>query len=150
MGAAYGTAKSSVGVTSMGLMRPELVMKSIVPVVMAGVLGIYDMVLLSSLVPGSILRPNRTTYSTATLTFHLDWPVVSSDTLLAWPLASLEMSASGTTFRGPCSRGSRCELFNLIIIVLFYLFLIYCDNEVAIVKSSKFFIFYFIIAMSLI
>ncbi|CAE5957997.1 unnamed protein product [Arabidopsis arenosa] len=38
MGAAYGTAKSGVGVASMGVMRPELVMKSIVPVVMAGVL----------------------------------------------------------------------------------------------------------------
>ncbi|KAK8950749.1 hypothetical protein KSP39_PZI003563 [Platanthera zijinensis] len=36
MGAAYGTAKSGVGVASMGVMRPELVMKSIVPVVMAG------------------------------------------------------------------------------------------------------------------
>ncbi|KAL2527312.1 V-type proton ATPase subunit c2 [Abeliophyllum distichum] len=32
MGAAYGTAKSGVGVASMGVMRPELVMKSIVPV----------------------------------------------------------------------------------------------------------------------
>ncbi|CAN6913008.1 unnamed protein product [Brassica oleracea] len=39
MGAAYGTAKSGVGVPSMGVMRPELVMKSIVPVVMAGVLA---------------------------------------------------------------------------------------------------------------
>merc|ERR1712147_186747 len=41
MGAAYGTAKSGVGIAAMGVMRPELVMKSIVPVVMAGVLGIY-------------------------------------------------------------------------------------------------------------
>ncbi|KAL6526047.1 hypothetical protein OROHE_015571 [Orobanche hederae] len=39
IGAAYGTVKSGVGVASMGVMRPELVMKSIVPVVMAGVLG---------------------------------------------------------------------------------------------------------------
>jgi ATP synthase proteolipid subunit len=45
MGAAYGTAKSGVGVASMGVMRPELVMKSIVPVVMAGVLGIYGLVI---------------------------------------------------------------------------------------------------------
>ncbi|CAN7140513.1 unnamed protein product [Brassica rapa subsp. narinosa] len=42
MGATYGTAKSGVGMASMGVMRPELVMNSIVPVVMAGVLGIYD------------------------------------------------------------------------------------------------------------
>jgi V-type H+-transporting ATPase proteolipid subunit len=45
MGAAYGTAKSGVGVASMGVMRPELVMKSIVPVVMAGILGIYGLVI---------------------------------------------------------------------------------------------------------
>eukprot|EP00168_Porphyra_purpurea_P013091 TRINITY_DN3547_c0_g1_i2.p1 TRINITY_DN3547_c0_g1~~TRINITY_DN3547_c0_g1_i2.p1 ORF type:complete len:115 (-),score=3.99 TRINITY_DN3547_c0_g1_i2:57-401(-) len=39
-GAAYGTAKSGVGVASMGVMRPELVMRCILPVVLAGVLGI--------------------------------------------------------------------------------------------------------------
>ena len=45
MGAAYGTAKAGVGIASMGVMRPELVMKSIVPVVMAGVLGIYGLII---------------------------------------------------------------------------------------------------------
>merc|ERR1719161_3135291 len=41
LGAAYGTAKSGVGITSMGVMRPDMIMRSIIPVVMAGVLGIY-------------------------------------------------------------------------------------------------------------
>ncbi|KAL2485998.1 V-type proton ATPase subunit c2 [Abeliophyllum distichum] len=45
MGATYGTAKSGVGMASMGVVRPELVMKSIVPVVMAGVLGIYGLII---------------------------------------------------------------------------------------------------------
>uniref|UniRef100_A0A7S3XFI0 V-type proton ATPase proteolipid subunit n=1 Tax=Picocystis salinarum TaxID=88271 RepID=A0A7S3XFI0_9CHLO len=45
MGAAYGTAKSGVGIASMGVMRPELVMKSIVPVILAGVLGIYGLII---------------------------------------------------------------------------------------------------------
>ena len=36
---------SGVGIASMGVMRPELVMKSIVPVVMAGVLGIYGLII---------------------------------------------------------------------------------------------------------
>eukprot|EP00892_Ulva_mutabilis_P002839 jgi/Ulvmu1/12556/UM090_0043.1 len=44
-GAAYGTAKSGVGIASMGVLRPELVMKSIVPVIMAGVLGIYGLII---------------------------------------------------------------------------------------------------------
>merc|ERR1712124_30489 len=44
MGAAYGTAKSGVGIMSMGVMRPEAAMRSIIPVVMAGVLGIYGLI----------------------------------------------------------------------------------------------------------
>ncbi|KAJ3043672.1 H(+)-transporting V0 sector ATPase subunit c [Rhizophlyctis rosea] len=43
-GAAYGTAKSGVGISVMGVMRPELVMKCAVPVVMAGIVGIYGLV----------------------------------------------------------------------------------------------------------
>jgi len=45
LGAAYGTAKSGVGISSMGVMRPELVMRSIIPVVMAGVIGIYGLII---------------------------------------------------------------------------------------------------------
>jgi len=44
MGAAYGTAKSAVGISSMGVMRPELIMKSVIPVIMAGIIGIYGLV----------------------------------------------------------------------------------------------------------
>merc|ERR1712141_973629 len=39
-----GTAKSGVGISSMGVMRPDMVMLSIIPVVMAGVLGIYGLI----------------------------------------------------------------------------------------------------------
>jgi hypothetical protein len=38
-GAAYGTAKSGVGIMAMGVMRPDLIMKSVVPVIMAGIIG---------------------------------------------------------------------------------------------------------------
>merc|ERR1712190_319773 len=43
-GAAYGTAKSGVGIANLGVMRPDMVMRSIIPVVMAGVLGIYGLI----------------------------------------------------------------------------------------------------------
>ncbi|CAJ0626911.1 116_t:CDS:2, partial [Entrophospora sp. SA101] len=43
-GAAYGTAKSGVGISTMGVLHPELVMKSIVPIIMAGIIGIYGLV----------------------------------------------------------------------------------------------------------
>ena len=41
---AYGTAKSGVGIASMGAMKPDLVMRNIIPVIMAGVLGIYGLI----------------------------------------------------------------------------------------------------------
>ncbi|KAF3454056.1 hypothetical protein FNV43_RR04503 [Rhamnella rubrinervis] len=60
MGPAYGTAKSRVGVASMGVMRPELVMKSIVPVVMAGVLGIYGLIV--AVISSTGINPNVKSY----------------------------------------------------------------------------------------
>merc|ERR1711924_167221 len=44
LGAAYGTAKSGVGVANMGVMHADMVMKSIIPIIMAGVLGIYGLI----------------------------------------------------------------------------------------------------------
>jgi len=44
LGAAYGTAKSGCGISAMAVMRPELIMKSIIPVVMAGIVAIYGLV----------------------------------------------------------------------------------------------------------
>ncbi|KAE9300924.1 hypothetical protein PR003_g22647, partial [Phytophthora rubi] len=44
LGVAYGTAKTGVGIASMGVMRPDLAMRNIIPVVMAGVLGIYALI----------------------------------------------------------------------------------------------------------
>lgn len=44
LGAAYGTAKSATGIAAMSVMRPDLIMKSVVPVVMAGIIAIYGLV----------------------------------------------------------------------------------------------------------
>merc|ERR1711963_1210823 len=59
LGAAYGTAKSGVGISCMGVMRPDMVMRSIIPVVMAGVLGIYGLIT-AVIINGKIKAP---TYS---------------------------------------------------------------------------------------
>ena len=53
MGAAYGTAKSGTGIASMAVMRPELIMKSIIPVVMAGIIAIYGLVV-AVLIAGNV------------------------------------------------------------------------------------------------
>ena len=44
LGAAYGTAKSGIGIASMGVLKPDMIMKSIVPIIMAGILGIYGLI----------------------------------------------------------------------------------------------------------
>ena len=45
LGAAYGTAKAGAGIAGMGVSRPDLVMKALIPVVMAGVVGIYGLII---------------------------------------------------------------------------------------------------------
>ncbi|KJE92392.1 V-type ATPase [Capsaspora owczarzaki ATCC 30864] len=59
-GAAYGTAKSGTGIAAMSVLRPELIMKSIIPVVMAGIIAIYGLVV-AVLIANGFSDP--TTYS---------------------------------------------------------------------------------------
>ena len=44
LGAAYGTAKSGVGICAMGVMKPASIIKGVIPVIMAGILGIYGLI----------------------------------------------------------------------------------------------------------
>jgi V-type H+-transporting ATPase proteolipid subunit len=57
LGAAYGTAKSGTGIAAMSVMRPELIMKSIIPVVMAGIIAIYGLVV-AVLIAGALKPPS--------------------------------------------------------------------------------------------
>jgi len=73
IGAAYGTAKSGVGISSMGVMNPGLVMRNIIPVVMAGVLGIYGLIV-AVILQESITQPDSdgsTKYSSFSGFAHL-------------------------------------------------------------------------------
>jgi len=45
MGAAFGTAKAGVGIVEVTSIKPELVFRSIIPVVMAGILGMYGLII---------------------------------------------------------------------------------------------------------
>jgi len=44
LGSAYGIAKAGVALASMGILNPSAVMRNMIPVVMAGVLGIYGLI----------------------------------------------------------------------------------------------------------
>jgi V-type H+-transporting ATPase proteolipid subunit len=56
LGAAYGTAKSGTGIAAMAVMRPEQIMRSIIPVVMAGIIAIYGLVV-AALIANSLDSP---------------------------------------------------------------------------------------------
>ncbi len=43
LGAAFGTTKSGVGISSLEVLKPYLIIKSVIPVVMADILGIYSL-----------------------------------------------------------------------------------------------------------
>ncbi|PVU97153.1 hypothetical protein BB561_000730 [Smittium simulii] len=53
LGSAYGTAKSGIGITGAGTFKPHLIMKALIPVVMAGIIAVYGLVS-SVLISGSM------------------------------------------------------------------------------------------------
>ncbi|ORX35803.1 hypothetical protein BD324DRAFT_631773 [Kockovaella imperatae] len=53
IGAAYGTSKAGIGLAGLGQFRPELIMKSLIPVVMSGIIAVYGLVV-SVLISGGI------------------------------------------------------------------------------------------------
>ena len=70
LGAAYGTAKSGTGIAAMSVMRPELIMKSIIPVVMAGIIAIYGLVV-SVLIANGMNATGYSLFKCAHLAFCL-------------------------------------------------------------------------------
>lgn len=44
-GSAYGTAKSGMGIAGLAVTRPQLAFKALVPVIMAGILSIYGLII---------------------------------------------------------------------------------------------------------
>ncbi|KAF9077684.1 V-type ATPase [Rhodocollybia butyracea] len=53
VGAAFGTAKAGIGIAGLGTFKPELIMKSLIPVVMSGIIAVYGLVV-SVLISGSL------------------------------------------------------------------------------------------------
>lgn len=57
-GAAYGTAKSGIGIAGVGTFRPDLIMKCLIPVVMSGIIAVYALVV--AVLIAQDLTPPRT------------------------------------------------------------------------------------------
>ncbi|CAD8149710.1 unnamed protein product [Paramecium pentaurelia] len=61
LGAGYGTFKAGAGIAAIGIWKPEIIMKSLIPVVMAGILGIYGMIV-AVLLSQKVKSPLEYTY----------------------------------------------------------------------------------------
>ena len=44
IGAAYGTSKSSIGIANLGVIEPNKIFRALIPIIMAGILGIYGLI----------------------------------------------------------------------------------------------------------
>ncbi|KAK4456756.1 V-type proton ATPase subunit C [Cladorrhinum samala] len=71
-GAAYGTAKSGIGIAGVGTFRPDLIMKCLIPVVMSGIIAVYSLVI-SVLIAQDLMPPsgNESHYSLFNGFMHL-------------------------------------------------------------------------------
>merc|ERR1711898_55470 len=59
LGASYGTAKSAVGISSLSVIEPGKIFQALIPIIMAGILGIYGViiaVIASSKIKGAVLK----------------------------------------------------------------------------------------------
>ncbi|VEU21302.1 DEKNAAC102470 [Brettanomyces naardenensis] len=60
LGSAIGTAKSGIGISGIGTFKPELIMRSLIPVIMSGILAVYGLVV-AVLIAGNLNPDNKYT-----------------------------------------------------------------------------------------
>ncbi|RYP41397.1 hypothetical protein DL767_001035 [Monosporascus sp. MG133] len=70
VGAAYGTAKSGIGIAGVGTFRPDLIMKCLIPVIMSGILAVYSLVV-AVLIAEDMAPPTTQSYSLFNGFMHL-------------------------------------------------------------------------------
>lgn len=58
LGSSYGTAKSGVGISSLGVIDHTKIFKALIPIIMAGILGIYGIIV--SVLLNSSIKENLT------------------------------------------------------------------------------------------
>ena len=87
-GSAWGTWRSGLGLCSMGTDHPAGIIKCVVPIVMAGVLGIYGLIV-SVIITQAIVPPNS--YAFNTYSSYNGYTHVSHDHVLACSRIVLEL-----------------------------------------------------------
>lgn len=113
LGSAYGAAKAGVGVAHLGLNTPEKIMRGIVPVVMAGILGIYGLIV--AVIINNNIRTDPYTYSTFAAFMHLGAGFAAGLAALA---AGLAIGVVGDT--AVRAYGKQDKIFVAMILMLIF------------------------------
>jgi len=111
LGAAYGTAKSAVGIASMGVINPNLVMKNLITIIMAGVLGIYGLII-AIIIQQAMVKPN---YSDFNGYAHLASGLACGLSSLS---AGLSIGVVGDS--GVRANGQESDLFVPMVLILIF------------------------------
>jgi len=115
IGSAYGTAKSGVGVAAIGVNNPQLIMKSSVPVIMAGMVGIYGLII--AVFVGTNVKQND--YSTFRGFAHLGAGFAVGFSGLAAGMAIGIVGDAGVRANAACG-GTESTLFVGMILMLVF------------------------------
>jgi V-type H+-transporting ATPase proteolipid subunit len=112
-GSAYGAAKAGVGVAHLGVAAPEKIMRGIVPVVMAGILGIYGLIV--AVIINNNIKTDSNSYSTFSAYLHLGAGMAAGFAALA---AGLAIGIVGDT--AVRAYGKQDKIFVAMILMLIF------------------------------
>lgn len=113
LGSAYGTAKAGVGVGHLGIAQPDRIMRGIVPVVMAGILGIYGLIV--AVIINNNIKTGDYQYSSFSAYLHLGAGLAAG---LASLSAGLAIGIVGDT--AVRSYGKQDKIFVAMILMLIF------------------------------
>ena len=112
LGAAYGTAQAGAGLTRAGARDPNMIIKGIIPVAMAGVRGIYGLVL--SIIIMSGIKPDGG-YAQYNGYMHLGAGLCCGAAQFASGIAVGVVGESGTQ-----AVGRQAKLFAPVVLILIF------------------------------
>ncbi|KAH0571073.1 V-type proton ATPase proteolipid subunit [Spironucleus salmonicida] len=119
LGSAYGTAKAGKGVIISGIMKPSQAMKATLPVIMAGVLGIYGLII-AIVINSQIVKYEAPPYPVGAI------PLLSSHAHLAAGISTgLAAFAAGIAIGISGSAGARANARNPKLFVVMLLILVF-------------------------
>lgn len=113
IGSAYGAAKSGVGLSYLGLTAPEKLMRGIVPVVMAGILGIYGLIV--AVIINNNIGTDKYSYSAYAGQLHLGAGMAAGLASLA---AGLSIGVVGDT--AVRAYGKQDQIFVAMVLMLIF------------------------------